>query len=351
MRQLQERVDQLERRESSYTDQLIAALQAQATGESKAFPTATAALEACSGIVGRAFATAIVDSSDAVRMALTPARLMMIGRALISPGEIIFQIDTDGGVLDLIPATDTQVTGTHRRESWQYKMTLPGPSEMASVASASGEGVVHIMYAVESSKPWKGVGPVGVATLAGKLSAETVNQLANESAGPVTNLLPVPVDGMDATVDELKQDIRKANGEATVVESGDWDNPGGGRDAAWRLARLGANPPASLVNLHEVASREIYAACGVPPGLFASGGQSSANRESYRQLLHSTIAPLARLVSSELTEKLETDVSLDFAELKAGDVATAARAFKGFVDAGMEIDRALALSGLLTVTD
>ena len=46
------------RADSSYTDALVQVLLAQATGETTAFPGATAALEACAGLVGRAFASA-----------------------------------------------------------------------------------------------------------------------------------------------------------------------------------------------------------------------------------------------------------------------------------------------------
>ena len=52
------------RADSSYTDALVAAITANASGETTAFPTATAALEACAGLVGRAFATAKIEAPD-----------------------------------------------------------------------------------------------------------------------------------------------------------------------------------------------------------------------------------------------------------------------------------------------
>ena len=42
-----------------------------------------------------------------------------------------------------------------------------------------------------------------VAALAGRMSAETVRALAEESSGPVGRLLGIPVDGEDATVKGL----------------------------------------------------------------------------------------------------------------------------------------------------
>ena len=71
-------------------------------------------------------------------------------------------------------------------------------------------------------------------------------------------------------------------------------------------------------------------------------------REAYREFLFSNVAALGKLVSAELTAKLGGDtVSLDWEELRAGDIASHARAFGTLVQGGMDIERAAALSGLL----
>ena len=87
------------------------------------------------------------------------------------------------------------------------------------------------------------------------------------------------------------------------------------------------------------------AACGVPPGLFQSN--ATASRENYRQFLFSTVSPLGKLVSAELTRKLETEVNLDWHELQAADLQGRARSFKSMVDGGKDVGEAAALSGLL----
>ena len=53
------------------------------------------------------------------------------------------------------------------------------------------------------------------------------------------------------------------------------------------------------------------------------------------------------MVAAELSAKLDTDITLDFAELQAADIAGRARAFSSMVQSGMALDRAAALSGLL----
>ena len=111
--------------------------------------------------------------------------------------------------------------------------------------------------------------------------------------------------------------------------------------------RFGAAPPDPLVQLQGRASREVMAACGLNPAVFDIEGAGTAMREGYRQALHSLVAPLGRLVAHELSAKLEADVVLDWAELRAGDIAGRARAFQSMVGAGMDPGKAAALAGLM----
>ena len=115
--------------------------------------------------------------------------------------------------------------------------------------------------------------------------------------------------------------------------------------------RLGANPPSSLVELHKRATQEVYAACGLNPSIFESGTGTQA-RESYRQALFGTIAPLGRIVETELRDKLnDPGIAIDWSELRAAEIASRARAFQSMVGGGMPLDRATALSGLMVPDD
>ena len=181
-----------------------------------------------------------------------------------------------------------------------------------------------------------------------RLSAETAAALADEASGPRGSFLPVPVDGEDGTVAGMTASIDRAKGRMLLAESGDWDNIASGASARYMQMRFGANPPSGLVELHKLASMEIYSACGVSPLIFAAG-QGTAAREGYRQTLFTTIAPLGRLVETELRAKLDDDtISIQWDELRAADITGRARAFQSLVGAGMEVDRAAALSGLLS---
>ena len=53
------------------------------------------------------------------------------------------------------------------------------------------------------------------------------------------------------------------------------------------------------------------------------------------------------MVAAELSEKLDTPITLDWEELRASDIAGRARAFGTMVTGGMDLTQAAALSGLL----
>ena len=125
-----------------------------------------------------------------------------------------------------------------------------------------------------------------------------------------------------------------------------------GRAAApagdWAVRRLGANPPASLVELRRDVEVSILGACGVPPGLVVSGADGTGQRESWRRFLHGSVQPVARLVEHELSEKLDAPVTLSFARLGASDISGRARAWRSLVgkDATMPDADARRIAGL-----
>ena len=90
----------------------------------------------------------------------------------------------------------------------------------------------------------------------------------------------------------------------------------------------------------------VLAACGCPPGLFESGADGTSQRESVRRFHTNLVMPMARLLSSELTSKLETEVKLTF-DLHNTDLAGRAQAFQKLVAGGVEVNEALITAGLL----
>ena len=308
-----------------------------------------AALEAAAGIVGRSFAVASIQAaSELVRDALPPELLALIGRSLIRRGQLVLDISTAGGRLALLPAASWDIQGGPEPSSWSYRLELGGPSGSVTRREPS-EGVVDLRYATDPSTPWRGLGPLQVARLDGRLGSELAAALGDEASGPVGSLLPVPAEGGDGELDDLRDDIASLRGKAALLEttSGGW---GEGKIAApqqdWTPKRLGPNPSAALVQLRQQVEASIVAACGVPVELLVPS-VGTASRESYRRFLFSTVAPLGRIVAAELSRKLETPVSLQWGELRAADISGRARAYQSLVGANMDAAKAERLAGLL----
>ena len=346
-----------EKRESGgYSDAVIALIQAQSGGAS-ALPGATAAVEACSGFVSRSFASADVTTADSTMAGvLDPSTLGQIGRALIRVGEFVavIRMDRQRGTLRLDPAGSWDVQGGSNPATWIYRLALPGPTHQTTIENLPAAGVVHIRYSSDPGTPWRGVGPLQSARLAGRLSAEVSLALADELSGPRGQLLPLPnVGGNDPAIDSLKSDIRGLGGGLAFVESmADQfgSGPSNNATSGWDSKRVGAAIPAASIEAARLAFEEVVAACGLSPSLWFDA-QGTAKREAYRQALHATIAPLGRIAAAELTAKLETDVIFDWTELKAGDISASARAFRTMVEAGLPLSEAAALSGLMVADD
>ena len=70
---------------------------------------------------------------------------------------------------------------------------LAGPDRTSTLYSVSAERVIHIRYAQDPERPWRGVGPIQAAALAGRLSAETLEALGDEASGPRDHSYPRPI--------------------------------------------------------------------------------------------------------------------------------------------------------------
>ena len=345
---------QRETRDSSYTDSIVALIAEQASGATLAKPAATGALEASASIIARCFAVADVSGPDRYREALGPSVLSMIGRSLIRQGEIVFAIEVRGGRLVLLPASSWDVTGDVDPESWTYRLTLGGPSRLTTLDPVPSGSMIHVRYQSDPEQPWRGISPLSSAALAGRLSAETMMALADEASGPRGMLLPIPTDGNDPTTTTLKSDLKTLRGKVALVEStsSGWAADGAAQRPRgdWESRRMGAAPGAALIAQAEMASREVYSACGIPLSVVTEA-EGTGQREGYRRLMHSTIAPLGRIVSEELSAKFETDISLSFESLFSADLAGRARAFQSLVGGGMPVEKAASLAGLMQAED
>ena len=331
----------------AYGDALTLALIREAEGVDipKAQAKAVAAVEASAGLIGRAFASADVEGDP--YGVLTPSLLACIGRDLVRRGESLHLIGMRRGSVALTPCASWNLYGGHDPATWRYEVEVAGPSETLT-AFRPGAGIVHARWAVEPSRPWKGIGPLEFAGLSSELLSSIETRLGQEAASPVAQVIPSPSAGQETAT--LRQTIRDAKGGIALVPTmtaGGWT---GDRATApvrdWHLARLGANPPASLTALRTEVGRAIATACGIPPDMIESGSDSAGQRESYRRWLWSTIVPVGRLVAEELSAKLDAPVSLAWDRLGAGDLQGRTRSLGQMVKAGVPLAEAQRLAGL-----
>ena len=344
------RAPEPEKRQSvPFTDAVVAALTAQASGAAVGDASAIAALEAAVALYSRAFSA--VKLSPAVP-ALSPGCLALIARNLIRRGEDVHQIMVDGGAVRLQPIGSWDVRGGPVESSWWYRCDRFGPSGNLTELVPAG-AVLHVRYAVDSARPWYGIGPLGWARSTGTLAANLETRLGEEAGGVVAHLLPVPSDGGDGSDEDpnknLKADIAAAKGRPVVVEttSAGW---GEGRQAApqsdWQPKRIGASPPAALPSLRTDAGLSVLSACGVPVSL-VTDADGTSQREAWRRFVMGSVEPLLAIVGQEIEAKLETRVDFDLSSLWAHDLAGRAGAFQRLVAGGVAVNEALVTAGLL----
>ena len=338
---------------TAFIDRILT--QAGVKGES-ANVAATAAAVAAAGAYARAFAAATVEP-DAARTGLTPPVMGEVGASLILYGESVWAIDRSADATMLTRASSWDIQGGPSPKTWQYALELPGPSASAT-RKAGASGVLHFRINCDPSQPHKGRPAIGMAGLTASTLAEAERQLSEELSSAVGRLIPAPIDQLASEVDDplekLQATLRELKGRSALVPSmaKDWGGGMGGNQTDWTSRRLGADPPSAIVSLRTEVHNAVLSSAGVPPMLFAANSQANASREALRQFLHLSVAPIARVIEYEATDKLMRGaVKLDFAALQASDVQGRARAFQSMVGGGMDVAKAAALSGLLVGDD
>ena len=112
-------------RQDSLTELLIANLVNTATGQVTS--GLSSAIEVASGHWQRAWSRANITPAGPVADAVRPF-LGYIGRQMVREGEAVFYLETEGGTFQLLPVCACTITGESNPASWQYEVTLAGPS-------------------------------------------------------------------------------------------------------------------------------------------------------------------------------------------------------------------------------
>ncbi len=343
-----------ERRESGgdFSDAVLRLIEAQAAGTA-ADASSTAAVEAASGALSRAFAGAKVVGAPWVQDCVCTCFLAQLGRDLIRKGDSLHAIRmSKSGTVRLIPCSSWHWEGTHDPETWTVRATAYGPST-STTWNLPASGVVFVRWGSNPGQPYIGTGPTNWAHTTSRLNAESERSLADEAGGPLAQILPIPQDGGDGEDDdplaELKADIAAARGKAVLTETtaAGW---GEGRQTAphsdWKANRLGPSPPDAMVKIAQQSFMHVLAACGTPPSMFTDADGTS-QREAIRRWHLGTVMPLVRMTESELSAKLETPVKLEL-DGYPRDMVSRAQVFAKLAGAeGVTTQQAMEIAGLL----
>ena len=339
-----------------YTRAVVDRILALHTGE-RVDVGQTAAAATAAGTIGRSFAAATVSPS-VERTGLTPGVLGDIGEALVYAGESVWLIDVSEAGVMLFRASSWTVTSDGPKR-WRYRLELPLPDDTWT-ENVPSSAVFHPRVHVHAAEPHRGRSPLALAGASAEGLAQAERQLSEELSGPVGRLIPAPLDQLEGDGEgedplaELESSLANLKGRSALVPSMSREWTGGASGPAtgdWTSKRIGADPPASVVQLRQDGHNAVLAAAGIPPMMFSVAGQAQASREALRQFLHMTVSPLARIVEAEATAKMGVPVALDFTALHASDVQGRARSFQSLVGGGMDVERAARLSGLLVEDD
>ena len=293
-------------------------------------------------MIGRSFALAEVTGVD-----LSPPTLESIGRALALKGNALYDLRADPvGGLTLLPAAAWDIQGSADPMSWTYQLQLAGPT-METTVTRPGSDILHFRVNTLAAAPWSGRSPLVASGFSAKLVANLERRASEESNAKVGTVLPSPTLNA-ASKTALLGDLGGLKGGVGLLEGfGAYANKqqqGGATATHWQPVRFGADPPEALIRLRRDAGSDIVAAFGIPPSLY-SASEGALNREGWRQF-GVAVQGWGELVASELSEKLERPISLNFRRLASIDVASRARAYAGMVQAGLDSNLALTLAGL-----
>ena len=172
---------------ASATDALVAAIVAAAGNQGTGDYRAIAALETAAGLYAAAFASARVVTDDArVAERLTPAWLAMVARSLIRRGEFLAVLEaTPARGLELLTAGSWDVRGGPAENlNGGTGPTCSGRAvqRLGTVPSAAA---LHVRYAVDPSRPWRGLSPLESACATGVLAGNLEQRLGEETGAAV----------------------------------------------------------------------------------------------------------------------------------------------------------------------
>ena len=332
-----------EHRATDLSSTVVEVLLASATGAGAPAATATAAVQAAVRVVSSPFATAFPSVFAAV---LTPARLLSMARGVLLTGSWVGVLDIDDdGRLAILSTSAHEVAGRPNR--WVYDVEMRSPSGGVEKRRVPQEGIVHLRIGASEAEPWKGIAPWRAASLTSTTLSSIERSLQWDAKLATGALLVIPDGAADTQAAKVSKTVREGVGAISSLET---TRAGFGQGAAaaphsdYDMKRFGPQILAPNVDLRDSTTLSILSVYGVHHGLL--GGDGASLREARHSLYLDTIIPMAAVFTAELSQKLESVVTLDFAPSEYADWQRLSRATKSLVDAGFSLDQVAAMLGL-----
>ena len=335
---------------SGYSDQILAGIEAGLSTKT-ASAAQSAALEAVAGLLARTLMAADVQGPDWLKV--SPDWLGMVGRQLIRDGNHVSRIGMDDmGMVTMIPQGHWYATNSDdaRESTWQYQITEYGPSS-SKTRNVGRDELFIVRWASLPLEPERGRSPARLAPLTAKAGAESEKATGNEASGAVAQLLTLPK-GKNPNSPEMagvRTGLAGADGKTVMMETTQGNDRGNAPQRDWSPMRLGANPPAALVELTNQAFARMVAVCGASVSLF-SDADGTSQREAWRRWHLSTVLPVAGHIEFELQQRIDKGIKIKL-DGYATDLQARASSFQKLVAGGMDIERAARISGVLMTDD
>ncbi|MEM1396045.1 MAG: phage portal protein [Pseudomonadota bacterium] len=320
---------------SGFTAEVMSARESYISGR-RGIGELTGTVQSCITLWEGAFAAANVEGTDH----LTPFEMALAARSLALRGEALFLIDGT-----LIPCADWDLKTRNGRPS-AYRISI-SEAGGGTTQTALADEVLHVRIGADPVAPYYGQSPLKRATITAELlhALEVALRDVFESAPLGTQIVPMP-EAPDTDKVQLSRTFKAQRGRLFLPESVSVMAAGGPSPSTdWNPRDLSPNLERSMTAETLAAAREsICNVFGILPSLFSSSATGPLVREAQRHLATWTLAPIAKLLSQEASDKLGGDVSIDVhGPLQAYDAGGRARALTGIIQ-GMAAAKEAGLS-------
>ena len=275
---------------------------------------------------------------DALPEPMPANTLAQIGQDLLMRGESCFHIRLTDGDLDLVPVAYWDELGNGR-----YHLHIARVNTTETVRALESE-VLKLVINPHPAQPWRGRSPFQLMGLSPLLLAEIEQAVSGAMPMAGKGFLPMPASIAKEEKDKALSGLQ--NGSLAVVTSkADFAHQTGGERSEFRRVEL--TPDLSKLDANKFTDdlhMRILTGCGIPPALLTAQGNAGAMREAYRLFALQTVKPLTRQILPELTRKLGVK-ALNLDGMLSADVAGRARAVGILTSAGVELDKAMKLTG------